>query len=125
MNGPAIQSFYSSYLPNDLPSFPSRFSVVTLNPDSSGARGSIQILQMNIPRRMAKINVFDNSTAWILHTENVMRFGLTNDLRGVSTDTILVIDGQYPIYQFRFHKFTLQDPLLLSIFQGATSAKIL
>ena len=36
MNAPVIQSFYDNYINKQLPSFPLEFSVVTMNPDTTG-----------------------------------------------------------------------------------------
>jgi hypothetical protein len=52
MNGPFIQEFFDTHInKGSLPPFPHHFTVTTLNPSSSGPRGSIQILQSVIPFR--------------------------------------------------------------------------
>jgi hypothetical protein len=38
MNAPEIQSFYSTLLSNNLPKFPEKFTVTTINPDTSGIK---------------------------------------------------------------------------------------
>jgi len=76
-----------------LPPFPESYTVVTLNPASSGARGGLVIQQLRIPARAGRLHVVQQRTQGqlIIKTENVRRFGMTTDNRTTSTE--LVIDG--------------------------------
>jgi hypothetical protein len=49
MNGPIVQHFFNNSV--DLPAFPKQFDAVTINPASSGSRGSVLILENIIPYR--------------------------------------------------------------------------
>jgi len=98
MNGPLIQQFFDTHInKGSLPPFPRYFTVTTINPSSSGPRGSVQILQNSIPFRLARIEVTqETSTQWRLVVHNVKRFGLTEDPRGLigPNATILIVDEQ-------------------------------
>jgi len=99
MNDATVQNFIDYYTDPEngakqtLPPFPKYFIVSTLHPGSSGSKGSILILQFNLPYRMARIHVdASNANQWRLETENVRRFGFVSDSRrnGVSS---IYIDG--------------------------------
>ncbi|KAJ3326374.1 hypothetical protein HDU76_012977 [Blyttiomyces sp. JEL0837] len=81
------QSFLSKYqdlIKNPglkLPPLPEAFIVSTVNPGSSGSRGGIKILQLEVPYRLATITVTRKGTKWILKTTNVRRFGFVKDDR--------------------------------------------
>jgi hypothetical protein len=95
-----IQSFLDKYLDPyqnpglNLPPLPESFTISTLNPASTGSRGSIKILQLEVPYRLATIRVHrvGDGTKWILHTSNVRRFAFYDDVR--SQISSWTIDGQ-------------------------------
>lgn len=53
MNGDVMAPFIAQYTSPtaERPAFPGTFTAVTLNPASSGARGSVHIYQLRIPFR--------------------------------------------------------------------------
>ncbi|KAI8846893.1 hypothetical protein BC829DRAFT_418861 [Chytridium lagenaria] len=63
------------------PPLPDAFTLSTLNPASSGSKGSIRILQLEVPYRLASIRVHRDGNRWILNTTNVRRFGWGKDER--------------------------------------------
>jgi len=73
-----MQHFYERHLYGPLPPLPRRFAAVTLNPSSSGGRGGLRIEQLQVPYRLARIDVDcspeGTSGPWQLRTENVRRF---------------------------------------------------
>lgn len=64
-----------------LPPLPAAFTIQTLNPSSTGSRGGIRILQLEVPFRLGTIRVHRQGSMWILNTTNVRRFGFTFDER--------------------------------------------
>ncbi|KAJ2998060.1 hypothetical protein HDV02_004885 [Globomyces sp. JEL0801] len=65
-----------------LPKLPNPFTVATLNPASSGTRGGIRILQLEVPFKFATIKVHRiHNNHWELTTSNVRRFGFVKDSR--------------------------------------------
>ncbi|KAJ3053644.1 hypothetical protein HK097_003757 [Rhizophlyctis rosea] len=82
-----MQSFVDTSLQNastqglSLPALPSAFSLSTLNPASSGSKGGIRILQLQVPFRLGTIRVHRQNDQWILNTTNVRRFGFVADDR--------------------------------------------
>jgi len=72
-----MQRFYDRHLYGPLPPLPRRFASVTLNPASSSGRGGLRIEQLEVPYRLARIEVErgeDAAGPWQLRTENVRRF---------------------------------------------------
>ncbi|KAJ3283781.1 hypothetical protein HDU79_008768 [Rhizoclosmatium sp. JEL0117] len=63
------------------PPLPEAFTISTLNPGSTGSKGGIKILQLEVPFRLAQIRVHREGTKWILNTINVRRFGFLKDSR--------------------------------------------
>ncbi|KAJ3406170.1 hypothetical protein HDV05_006128 [Chytridiales sp. JEL 0842] len=96
-----IQQFLDEHLdpeknPNwALPPIPDAFTISTLNPATTGSKGSIKILQLIVPYRLATIRVHrlgPDGSHWVLNTTNVRRFGfLTDDRAKISSWSI---DGQ-------------------------------
>lgn len=88
-----MQSFLAAHL-NDtddpqlsLPPLPDVFSLITLNPASTGSKGGIRILQLEVPFRLGSINIRRFPNRWELSTSNIRRFGFVRDPRqeGVQT----------------------------------------
>jgi hypothetical protein len=77
-----------------LPSLPDAFTISTLNPASTGSKGGIKILQLEVPYRLATIRVHrvGDGTKWVLNTTNVRRFGFLKDDRAKISSWS--IDGQ-------------------------------
>ncbi|KAJ3034657.1 hypothetical protein HDV00_004796 [Rhizophlyctis rosea] len=65
----------------ELPPLPTAFSLSTLNPASTGSKGGIRILQLEVPFRLGTIRVHQNGDQWVLNTTNVRRFGFVADSR--------------------------------------------
>ncbi|KAJ3076034.1 hypothetical protein HDU98_005983 [Podochytrium sp. JEL0797] len=63
------------------PRLPKAFTISTLNPGSTGSKGGIKILQLEVPFRLAQIRVHREGNHWILNTINVRRFGFLQDER--------------------------------------------
>lgn len=82
-----IQNFLDLYLekrmnPNlEMPPFPDSFTLTTMNPFSTGTKGGIRILQLEVPFMLAKVRVIRNDSKWILLTSNVRRLGFQHDHR--------------------------------------------
>eukprot|EP00742_Colponemidia_sp_Colp-10_P005048 GILJ01005393.1.p1 GENE.GILJ01005393.1~~GILJ01005393.1.p1 ORF type:complete len:925 (+),score=98.11 GILJ01005393.1:392-2776(+) len=55
---------------------PDSFTMITMNPASSGTKGGVKILQLQIPYRLARISVDIKDSVWSVRTENVRRFGI-------------------------------------------------
>eukprot|EP00842_Homolaphlyctis_polyrhiza_P000096 jgi/Hompol1/1087/HPOL_002640-RA len=87
LNDQSVQSFLDYHLSPDtnpelaLPPLPTAFTIQTLNPASTGSKGGIRILQLEVPFRLATIRVHRNGNMWILNTTNVRRFGFVKDDR--------------------------------------------
>lgn len=79
-----------------LPEFPKTFEITFLNPASSGPKGGIRILQLEIPYRLGTIRVTRNNNMWILSTTNVRRFGFVHDDRHNSIMSWTVDDTVFP-----------------------------
>jgi len=98
MDDAEIQAFIDNYTdPNKgsrqaLPAFPAQFTFSTLNPSSSGSKGSIAIQQLAIPYRMGRIHV-QTGSSWVLTTENVRRFSFQADSR--RTAASFTVDGEF------------------------------
>eukprot|EP01119_Soliformovum_irregulare_P000412 TRINITY_DN10284_c0_g2_i1.p2 TRINITY_DN10284_c0_g2~~TRINITY_DN10284_c0_g2_i1.p2 ORF type:complete len:818 (+),score=238.26 TRINITY_DN10284_c0_g2_i1:2873-5326(+) len=92
MNAPIIKNFYQNYLVNTLPNFPREFVAVSSNPGTCGSRGSVKIVQVEIPGRLARVHVVQEGSTWKLKTENTRRFGFEQDSRGPKKS--VVIDDQ-------------------------------
>ena len=99
MDDDFMQSFIDNYTNpsagarQTLPSFPSLFTVTTLNPSSSGPRGSVEILQLQLPYRLGRVHVTGaGGSQWTLRTENVRRFSFQADSRRIATS--FVVDGE-------------------------------
>lgn len=83
----ALQPFIARHLAAAVkPKLPKSFSMVTMNPASSGSRGGLAILQLVVPFQLGRITVDRDSPqpgTWTVITENVRRlrfkpvFGLT------------------------------------------------
>ncbi|KAI9333717.1 hypothetical protein BDR26DRAFT_868064 [Obelidium mucronatum] len=73
------------------PPLPEAFTISTLNPGSTGSKGGIKILQLEVPFRLAQIRVHREGNHWILNTINVRRFGFLKDSR--ATIDTWEIDG--------------------------------
>ena len=82
-----VQRFLDNILdkeinPNlELPPFPDAFTLTTMNPFSTGTKGGIRILQLEVPFRIAKIRVIRKDSKWLLLTSNVRRLGFEHDPR--------------------------------------------
>ncbi|KAJ3009455.1 UNVERIFIED_CONTAM: hypothetical protein HDU68_002701 [Siphonaria sp. JEL0065] len=63
------------------PPLPDAFTISTLNPGSTGSKGGIKILQLEVPFRLAQIRVHREGNHWVLNTINVRRFGFLKDER--------------------------------------------
>ncbi|KAK5668312.1 hypothetical protein QVD99_005343 [Batrachochytrium dendrobatidis] len=87
LNDDTVQDFLDLHLlpennPTlELPSLPQGFTIQTLNPASTGSKGGIRILQLEVPFRLATIRVHRYENIWVLNTTNVRRFGFTHDER--------------------------------------------
>ncbi|KAI9202381.1 uncharacterized protein BJ171DRAFT_514823 [Polychytrium aggregatum] len=64
-----------------LPRLPDAFTIQTLNPASTGSKGGIRILQLEVPFRLGIIRVHRHGTQWIFNTTNVRRFMFVEDIR--------------------------------------------
>eukprot|EP01111_Echinosteliopsis_oligospora_P017770 TRINITY_DN7825_c0_g1_i2.p1 TRINITY_DN7825_c0_g1~~TRINITY_DN7825_c0_g1_i2.p1 ORF type:complete len:706 (+),score=177.42 TRINITY_DN7825_c0_g1_i2:3-2120(+) len=98
VDDPIIQAFFDENLPvKALPALPSKFTVVTMNPATSGGKGGIRIQQQLFPFRASRIQVqrVSNET-WTLRTENVKRFTIATVSPYASTDIpqTINVDGQ-------------------------------
>ncbi|KAJ3314345.1 hypothetical protein HDU76_002435, partial [Blyttiomyces sp. JEL0837] len=61
---------------------PDAFTISTLNPGSTGSKGGIKILQLEVPLATIRVHrLNENGTQWILNTTNVRRFGFMKDDR--------------------------------------------
>ena len=93
-----IQNFLDIFLdktinPNlDMPPFPDSFTLTTMNPFSTGTKGGIRILQLEVPFMLAKIRVIREGSKWNLLTNNVRRLGFHHDPRQGNL-TSFSIDG--------------------------------
>ncbi|KAJ3196267.1 hypothetical protein HK101_009532 [Irineochytrium annulatum] len=93
-----LQEFLDRHLDPNLnpglphPKIPEAFTLSTLNPASTGSKGGIRILQLEVPYRLATIRVHQIGTHWILNTTNVRRFGFFSRKNEVKIDT-WSIDG--------------------------------
>jgi hypothetical protein len=98
LNDQLIQNFLDLFLdkttnPNlDMPPFPDSFTLTTMNPFSTGTKGGIRILQLEVPFMLAKIRVIRKEKKWILLTSNVRRLGFHHDSRQKEI-TSFSIDG--------------------------------
>ncbi|KAH6585596.1 hypothetical protein BASA50_001204 [Batrachochytrium salamandrivorans] len=87
LNDATVQDFLDHHLSPalnpmlDLPPLPEGFTIQTLNPASTGSKGGIRILQLDVPFRLATIRVHRYGNTWVLNTTNVRRFGFTRDFR--------------------------------------------
>ncbi|KNC98636.1 uncharacterized protein SPPG_06318 [Spizellomyces punctatus DAOM BR117] len=63
------------------PPLPEAFSLNTLNPASTGSKGGIRILQLEVPFRLGTIRVHRVQNQWHLNTSNIRRFGFVRDPR--------------------------------------------
>ncbi|KAJ3100428.1 hypothetical protein HDU97_002215 [Phlyctochytrium planicorne] len=90
------------------PPLPEAFTISTLNPASTGSKGSIKILQLEVPYRfvpksirilttlsLATIRVHRNGNHWMLNTTNVRRFGWAKDER-VKIDSWSIDGTDFP-----------------------------
>ncbi|KAL2913539.1 hypothetical protein HK105_206999 [Polyrhizophydium stewartii] len=98
LNDRVVQDFLDAQLDPSLnptlalPPLPEAFTIQTLNPASTGSKGGIRILQLEVPFRLATIRVHRYGNVWVLNTTNVRRFGFTKDERQVGI-TSWSIDG--------------------------------
>ncbi|KAI8905029.1 hypothetical protein EDD86DRAFT_212102 [Gorgonomyces haynaldii] len=76
-----------------LPQFPDQFTISTLNPASTGSKGGIRILQLEVAFRLGIIHVERRKNRLILRTTNVRRFGFVQDER-LKDITSWEIDGK-------------------------------
>eukprot|EP00026_Physarum_polycephalum_P007962 Phypoly_transcript_08035.p1 GENE.Phypoly_transcript_08035~~Phypoly_transcript_08035.p1 ORF type:complete len:482 (+),score=53.17 Phypoly_transcript_08035:136-1446(+) len=98
VDDPILQKFFNEHYSLTLPPLPSNFTIVTLNPATTGSKGGIQILQLTIPYRAGRILVQQGAGGtWTLTTENVRRFGFV-ELEQTHPSTI-VVDGVSLSYQ--------------------------
>ncbi|KAJ3121874.1 hypothetical protein HK100_012200 [Physocladia obscura] len=87
MNDDDLNDFLSSNLDPErnpgllLPPLPEAFTISTLNPGSTGSKGGLKILQLEVPFRLAHIRIHREGNHWILNTSNVRRFGFLKDER--------------------------------------------
>ncbi|KAI8833518.1 hypothetical protein BJ741DRAFT_551218 [Chytriomyces cf. hyalinus JEL632] len=87
MNDDILQSFLDEHLDPlnnpgwQHPPLPEAFTISTLNPGSTGSKGGIRILQLEVPFRLATIRVHRVEQHWVLNTTNVRRFGFLKDDR--------------------------------------------
>jgi hypothetical protein len=99
-----IQDFLDSILdknknPNlDMPPFPANFTLTTMNPFSTGTKGGIRILQLEVPFMLAKVRVIRTDNKWVILTNNVRRLGFHHDSRqqGISSFSIDGTDFDKP-----------------------------
>ncbi|EGG15274.1 hypothetical protein DFA_10108 [Cavenderia fasciculata] len=74
-----MQAFFNENAQQGRPALPQQFVVTSLNPQNSGSRGGIQILQLTEVGRVGKLFVNQTQTSqglkWIITSQNVRRFG--------------------------------------------------
>ncbi|KAJ3377818.1 hypothetical protein HDU84_008182 [Entophlyctis sp. JEL0112] len=91
MDDDELNDFLSQYLDPErnpgilFPPLQTAFTISTLNPASTGSKGGIKILQLEVPFRLARIRVHIYGTRWVLNTSNVRRFGFLKDERAKIT----------------------------------------
>ncbi|KAJ3218634.1 hypothetical protein HDU67_004687 [Dinochytrium kinnereticum] len=101
VNDDTLQNFLDKYInPENNPGLPhpplpEAFTLSTLNPASSGSKGSIRILQLEVPYRLASIRVHRDGNKWMLNTTNVRRFGWAKDDR-VKIDSWSIDGTDFP-----------------------------
>lgn len=69
-----IQKHFSS---TTKPALPKTFTVFTINPASTGSRGGIRILSLEVPFQISRIRVTSDRPqrgTWTVATENVLHF---------------------------------------------------
>lgn len=73
-----LQAFIGKHLSsNAKPALPKNFTVLTMNPASTGSRGGIRILSLEVPFQISRIRVSRDHPqrgTWTIATENVRRF---------------------------------------------------
>jgi hypothetical protein len=98
---PIVDSFVDNLLTiAPTPSTELDFTVTTANPDESGSKNGFKILEMEVPGRLARIQVSLNDSTAVLNSRNVRTFSLdTAMLRSKlgSTITSIRLDGGTPI----------------------------
>lgn len=74
---PIVDSFVDGLLTIEpKPSTEVDFTVTTANPDESGSKNGFKILEMEVPGRLARIQVSINDSTVVLHSRNVKTFSL-------------------------------------------------
>ncbi|KAJ3120897.1 hypothetical protein HK098_004132 [Nowakowskiella sp. JEL0407] len=79
-----------------VPVLPHSFTLSTLNPASTGTKGGIRILQLEVPFRLGQIQVHQHGTMWILNTTNIRRFGFVDDSRRAGVTGFIVDGTEFP-----------------------------
>lgn len=91
----ALQPFLDEHLKQvDNARLPQSFSVVTMNPDTSGSKGGLRITQMLLPTQLGRLQVERTSNSvWRIRTQNVARieYGVVHRLKDRAS--ALIIDG--------------------------------
>jgi hypothetical protein len=82
-----VQKFLDRFLEKSLnpnltmPPFQDAFTISTINPFTTGPKGGIRILQLEVPFRLATIRIHRFDSQWVLDTTNVRRLGFVSDPR--------------------------------------------
>lgn len=87
-----LRKFYDAVL--DDPSVVTQlgnFSLVTANPGDTGSKAGLQILQLETPGQLGRIEVTSNESGYSLHTSNVLGFRLP---KYMYKSHITLVDGE-------------------------------
>ncbi|KAI9104846.1 hypothetical protein DFS34DRAFT_219605 [Phlyctochytrium arcticum] len=87
VNDEVLQQFLDKHVDKGLssahymPDLPDAFTITSINPASTGSKGGIRILQLEVPFRLGTIRVHRLGDKWQLTTSNIRRFGFVPDAR--------------------------------------------